>query len=343
MPVNLLASCFNRTTATYKFYWLLSILEAVESGERVIPKKLLFSRMIAHAWYTINYFHLSFGKLDNFQKAIEQVKSIEDITVDAERRQIFEQLSNTSRRETEIILQHFDKQVPHWFLSPWFPGVNKQKDIYDGSMIDSRMCLYKLYRNHIELHPTWIPYLTENVSFLRSFCYWHLAIYLQVRNPNVPDIPNKLFRSPERASLYKQRKEFWDIVLSEKGSIECIYTNKELVLGNYHVEHFVPFSFVSHDLIWNLIPADPSFNSRKSDKLPPIERYFDAYFDLQCEGVEIVRRKSPKNKLLEDYLTIIPELFESEDITNVFTRDRLRQVIQPLISIAANNGFEYMS
>ncbi|MFN5883821.1 MAG: HNH endonuclease domain-containing protein, partial [Bacteroidota bacterium] len=57
-------------------------------------------------------------------------------------------------------------------------------------------------------------------------------------------------------------------MLHEVGSIQCIYTNNDLVIGNYAVEHFVPYSFVSHDLMWNLIPADTSFNSSKSDKLP---------------------------------------------------------------------------
>ncbi|WP_367268579.1 HNH endonuclease domain-containing protein [uncultured Pedobacter sp.] len=41
-----------------------------------------------------------------------------------------------------------------------------------------------------------------------------------------------------------------------------------MVHGSFAVEHFIPYAFVSHDLIWNLIPADPSFNSRKNNKLP---------------------------------------------------------------------------
>uniref|UniRef100_UPI0040483A9D HNH endonuclease domain-containing protein n=1 Tax=Mariniflexile sp. TaxID=1979402 RepID=UPI0040483A9D len=58
----------------------------------------------------------------------------------------------------------------------------------------------------------------------------------------------------------------------ELGSVDCIYTGEKLIKGNYAVEHFIPYSFVSHDLIWNLIPADKSFNSSKSNRLP-IKRY----------------------------------------------------------------------
>jgi hypothetical protein len=51
LPINLLAACFNKTSATYKYYWLLSILQAVEEGNLNISKKDLFSRMISNAWF----------------------------------------------------------------------------------------------------------------------------------------------------------------------------------------------------------------------------------------------------------------------------------------------------
>ena len=47
LPVNLLAACFNHKVATYKYYWLLSIVELIERGNSVISKKDLFSRMIS--------------------------------------------------------------------------------------------------------------------------------------------------------------------------------------------------------------------------------------------------------------------------------------------------------
>jgi hypothetical protein len=66
-----------------------------------------------------------------------------------------------------------------------------------------------------------------------------------------------------------------------------------------------------HDLLWNLIPADHSFNSSKCDKLPPIDRYFERYFDLQLLGLKTVLSNAHnKNteKLLQDYLTFISDL-----------------------------------
>lgn len=79
-------------------------------------------------------------------------------------------------------------------------------------------------------------------ALAQKFHHWNLDMYLQAKNPNVPDIPNKLIKLPVRKALAEQRKNFWDIVINELGSVDCIYTNKKLVVGNYAVEHFVPYA-----------------------------------------------------------------------------------------------------
>lgn len=335
LPVNLLAACFNNTSATYKYYWLLSILQEVETGNVKVSKRNLFVRMISNAWYTVNYFHVSFGKQDLIQNAIRVVNEIERIPIDEKQSLVFQKLSSTTNRDTERQLWHFNKNVPHWFLSPWF----QKKDsieIYESSKSFSENCLYALHKDEIEINPKWKNYLISNARLLKDFCYWNLALFLQGKNPNVPDIPNKLIKPAQRSGLIKQRTQFWDLVVQELGSVKCIYTGEKLTFGNYAVEHFIPYNFVSHDLIWNLIPADKSFNCSKSDKLPRLEKYFNSFFALQKKAIEIVKDKNPKNKLLEDYLTIFPDLDKN------FSKDKFRERIQPLITIASNNGFEFL-
>ena len=335
LPVNLLAACFNSTSATYKFYWLISIIQTVEEGNLKISKKDLFSRMISNAWYTVNYFHVSFGKQDLIQDTIQIVNQIEKIAIDEKQQVVYKKLSLTTNKETEKQLLHFNKNVPHWFLSPWFQRMDKN-EIYQASKSFSENCLYALYNDRIEINPNWENYLISNSRLLKDFCYWNLALFLQSKNPNVPDIPNKLIKPAQRSGLTTQRKGFWDLVVKELGSVNCIYTGEKLTVGNYAVEHFIPYNFVSHDLIWNLIPADKSFNSFKSDKLPPLEKYFDSFFDMQKTAIKIVMDKNPKNKFLEDYLTIFPYLDKN------FSKEKFKERIQPLITIASNNGFEFL-
>ena len=76
LPINKLASSFANTSATYKFYWLIAIIELVENSQTTIKKRDVFSRMISNSWYTVNYFHVSFGKQDLIQNAVEDIFSI---------------------------------------------------------------------------------------------------------------------------------------------------------------------------------------------------------------------------------------------------------------------------
>ena len=86
--------------------------------------------------------------------------------------------------------------------------------------------------------------------------------------------------------------------------------------------------------MWNLIPADPQFNSRKSDKLPVLTDYFDAFYRVQHEAVSIIRDVKPKSKYLDDYL----QVSSSQDLNPA----AYRAVLEPLVTIAANNGFQFM-
>jgi hypothetical protein len=89
--------------------------------------------------------------------------------------------------------------------------------------------------------------------------------------------------------------------------------------------------------MWSLIPADRSFNSSKSDKLPRLEQYFTPFYQLQQSAIEIIRHKAPKNKFLQDYLTIFPSLDPLH-----FSYQKFLEQFQPLVTLAGNNGFLYL-
>jgi hypothetical protein len=336
LPIHLLVACFNNTVATYKYYWLLSILNQVEKGSRLISKKVLFADMVSHAWYTVHYFHVSFGKSDKLGEVTKRLQTIENIPVNAGKADILNQLVESNHRETKSLLQHFDTNVPHWFLSPWFPRTDKNK-IYRNSQDSAQRPLYALSKEFISVDLLWYNYLIENSSLIRSFCYWNLSLFLQNRNPNVPDIPNKLIKPAVRNSLTKQRN-YWKLYAEHQpAAFNCIYTGKNLIDVQFDIDHFIPYNFVSHDLLWNLIPADPGFNSTKTDKLPTLSRYFQPFFTMQKQSIDYMKQHHPSNKLLEDYLTLFPDLDTS------ITEENYRKRMEPILSIAANNGFEYLS
>lgn len=333
LSISKLASVFKNTSATYKFYWFWAILEAVEQGEKKILKKDLFARMLTLSWYTVNYFNVSFGKQDLIQDAVKEVKELESLNVDSARAEIFKTLKHSQNIYTVQILNHFDNNVPHKFLSPWL-GSGSKSSVYEQSLNLSYEVPYELHADYILINDNWNLYFKNNSGILKSFCFWNLTLFLQKRNPNVPDIANKIHRPITRNGLNKHKIDFWDIVLDELGTIECIYTGDKLTKGNYIIEHFIPYQFVAHDLMWNLIPAESSFNSKKRDKLPDFDIYFGSFYELQKTGIEIIRDKMPRNRFLEDYLTIFPNL--------ELNRIQYESHIKPLLLIAHNNGFQYL-
>ena len=341
LPIGKLAACFNKTTSSYKFYWLLSILDQVENGAIDIPKRNLFAGMISHAWYTIHYYRLRFGTArtgkgysDLLHESVLIIKEIEQLPITADRKEVLDCLINTSQKLTLKSLFHFDRYVPFKFLSPWFPGCSNDEIIFRSKSSES-LTLYSFTNDSIKINDHWVNYLKTNVAFIRDFCYWHLALYLQNKNPNIPDIPNKLIKPAQRNNLSKQR-HYWNQIFHDLGSIKCIYTHRDLKIDNYAVEHFIPHAFVSHDLLWNLIPSDADFNSVKGSKLPSLEKYFLPFFDLHRTTLDLMKDREPRNPLLDDYLLIFPDLETSISPESYYMQ------LQPLISIAANNGFEYM-
>jgi len=349
LPIHFLAACFNKTVATYKFYWFLSIIQELETGKVNINKKTLFARMLSNSWYTANYFNLSYGKSDILKNQIFTVSVVENIPIHFNRDTVFRSLNSSKNEKTIKILNHFDSQVPHWFLSPWFAGIKgtdseKRKKIYELNTEEKRKCLYFLDKENIVINPIWVDYLLQNAKFLKSFCYWSLTLFFQKHNPNIPDIANKIIKDAQRPKLDKQRKEFWNLVFNNLpgNEIKCIYTNEMITMDNYAVEHFVPHSFVAHDLIWNLIPANPKFNSSKNNRLPQFDKFFDRFFEIQTSGLKIICERFPKNKLLEDYLTIFPEMPNLSIIYKPEFKAKFEETIKPLLTIASNNGFQYL-
>ena len=343
LPTNKLASSFASTSATYKFYWLIAIIELVENGQTTIKKRDVFSRMISNSWYTVNYFHVSFGKQDIIQNAVEDILKFESLAIDIKKDNLISILENSKKTETKKSLEHFNLNVPHWFLSPWFPKMkdennsNYKKRIYLSSQKFENNCLYGLHNDFIEINPVWINYLKANAKILKDFCYWNLSLFLQTRNPNVPDIPNKLIKPPVRNGLTKQTNEYWKIVFKELGSIECIFSGTKLYFDekNFAIDHFIPHAFVSHDLIWNLIPIEKITNSKKSDNLPLFNEHFDKFYNLQKTAFEINKHHNSKSRYMDEYLSIFPNI-------DSFEKEKFSNTIQPLITIASNNGFLYM-
>lgn len=295
--------------------------------------------MIAESWYPIHYFKLSFGKYDSLYAQSLFLRQNLNITIDANKEDIKRiLLDNIPNNQVKNALKIFSRNVPYRFLSPWIK-YSTDKDVATRSQRLENNCIYSINGEYIDINNIWIDYLTDNYNILRDYALWNLTEFLQKRNPNVPNVPSKLIKPIQRDSLVKQHK-FWNNYISIVGSISCIYTGKQLLAKQYDLDHFVPWSFVSHNLIWNLIPADASINSSKSNNIPPLDIYLKPFATIQHNALKIIYEKAPNDTIFEDYLTIydsIPDLIDlsDSDFYNVF-----KKTFTPIVQIAENMGFD---
>ena len=335
---------FDKTVATYKYYWFLGILDiCVKQGKTRMNVWEIMISMVANAWFPVNYFRLSFGRSESLYETILTLQKEYDIPINIGVGELTKLLQvMIQRQEIRKRLNFLQLNVPFRFLRPWI-DTSDDKEMVKRSQTFENGCLYKLEKENgtfwVELNPIWQTYLQENYDILSSFAYWGLTNFLQVRNPNVPNIPNKLIKKEERNSLSAQRK-FWNTAINRGLEVRCIYTGKLLEEREYDLDHFIPWSFVSHDLLWNLMPADSSINSSKSNKLPDLNMYLPKLAEAHQAALRINLEKGKQDKLLEDYLSLghTPQdiaLMDREHLLDCFF-----QTFTPMNQIALNMGFE---
>lgn len=337
-----LANVFNNTSATYKFYWFISMLEIYGKNQSsCITFDEILTRMIANAWYPIHYFRLSFGLQDKLSDSIKEIQTITNIPIDANKDVIQKMLLSNTDKRVRSLISNFSLNVPYRFLSPWIPYTS-DINVINQSANFTDDCPYRIINKHekcIVVNDNWKDYLLNNYRILLDYTYWNLTMYLQNKNPNVPDLANKLIKPISRNSLSSQRS-YWEIVFDKQQEFECIYTGLKLTKANYDLEHFIPWSFVSHDLQWNLLPSDKSINCSKSNKLPSLELYLTKFVETQKRGLEIVFNAQPNHKRLEDFTMFGYSASDLSKMPLYNFKELYYKTMSPMVQIAENMGFE---
>lgn len=352
LSIGCLYSLFDSTVTSYKYLFMLSLLSVLERNQYtsvLIPLPTLQTEMLTHAWYPHVYFRLSFGTQDQVASALDSLSlDTEDypIVLGSEyqahlRRAIGEQVVKTD-------LMRF---VPYRILRPFFRTelqgekdslVNERIKALAEEKFSSTKPLYMFSStdNAITLHPEWLLYFKENSCILSGFIYWQFLQYMQKRNPNVPNIGAKLLPEFKREPLSFQRS-CWEAVLKEV-PLSCIYSGARLASTDFSLDHFVPWSFVVHDQLWNLCPTSVSVNSKKSNVLPSLSRYLDSFIDLQYAGIEYwmgTTQANARKKITEEYMTNLHLKSEKEVLDRNIFREALTNVVVPLMRLAENHGF----
>ena len=345
----------DRVVASYKMYWLLAILDEIQEGNVEIEFRKLITRMIAYAWYPISKFRLYFGAWDNLGKVVNYISDTYNLKPNINKSKLIDFIYNSDDKELNKMIKNLTYNVPHKFLSPFYDGIAKEPPLKTVMILskEHNRWIYEIYRNSdeencIRIREGWDDYLKYNYKMIQGWVYYKLVCFLQKRNPNVPGIAMKL-EAPLNRNLTTQTK-IWNSIIERKNIID-LYTGLPFTKENYKehgnlsMDHFIPWSFVLHDQMWNLVPTFKNINSQKSDNLFNYEDYIEGLAKLQYDAFCFVVDENKKDEI-EEYRGIlrVPDAvaFKAEGSYEEFFK-RYKDGTCPIYNIAANQGFKVVN
>jgi hypothetical protein len=360
LNVAALSRLFNDVQNSYKFLFFLSLLDVLQGKhfnvEVPISFQSLIVEMLVYAWYPHTYFKLSFGKQDQIaQKLTSLSPNIAQLEKAVTSRQQVRRVI-TSQNVTDVV-SHFRRYVPFRLLKPFVeqelePNIaskgNDLERVMPGLVNEYFESLKPLYRfdstelkncQSIIIHPDWASYLNQHQGILRGWASWKWLEYMQKKNPSTPAIASKLFMPTKRNSL-KNQTDYWRQIMKDS-ELRCIYSQQLIDPNNISLDHYIPWSFVAHDQLWNLIPTSAVVNSSKSNKIPS-DKYFDDFVRLQHTGLVTTHTALTESEWLNEIEPFISDLgiSEKDDLRDIEKlMNAYENTIKPLVLLAKNQGF----
>ncbi len=344
-----LSRVFESTTNSYKFVFFLSVLDILrrrgfEAGE-VITFRELIVEMLANVWFPHTYFKLSFGVQDKIADQLDalnlQVSEAVLKFTDTDKQQL-RQLISEQKIDSSLM-----RYVPFRFLRPFLDQmIQGSKDAQINNMVRDTVLHYNAVDvpyvfdgSSIKIHQQWANYFMEHYAITRGWVAWEWLKYMQRCNPNVPAVSQKIFPPQERASLTDQKK-YWKVVI-EHTEVQCIFSKQRITEKFPPLDHYLPWSFVAHDQLWNLIPILPSVNSAKSNSLPDstYHRDFIALQHLSLTTSYVHLPEKDWNKYTDCYMLDL-KITNRRDLLNIEVLDNAYQpVLHSLNALARGQGF----
>jgi len=344
-----LGTVFRDTTSSYKFFWLLAIVDLLPELDRPLPVARLVQAMVVRAWAAVALFRLSLGKVDRLQDCVRALQASSGVPARSSAARLTRALDAWPK--LTVWVDELTRFVPGRFLGSWFAeaaratpydrrGSRALVAVADRAYGQADGGPYRLIETGdallVEFAPGWRDFLEANRELVLGFAEHQLARYLQARNPNVPGIVNKL-ELPRRRSLGAARV-WWARLMAEadEPTFADIFSGQKLG-DRFDVDHFLPWSFVTHDEFWNLCPIIPGVNRSKSDHLPELDLYLPRLAALHAG---IMRRPRLPPGLAQAYARFLGvDPAQLAELTPQWVEDRYHQVVRPLAQIAANQGF----
>lgn len=351
LDIGALSRILDDTTNSYKFLFFLALLE-LAAEEKFLPGtfidlRALACRMLVLAWYPATLFKLSFGVQDKIADGLARLHLEDDpvrFSFDTTgRRNLIRAVSE--RLQDDDLVRYVPFRLIRVFFAHELRGVKDSK-IHQlvtelaREKFEERKPLYCFDTSitRLELHPDWVAYLRQNYVIVHAWAAWSWLQYMQRRNPSVPAVSSKIFPPQTRENLSHQT-QFWKVFVRRTG-LRCLYSGQ--ALDCFALDHFVPWTFVAHNLLWNLVPVRAEANSAKGNRLPS-ESYLEEFAEIHCTALQIWKEELDPGAW-KDVSSVyqsdlrIPSVDQLADSSIV--KSALFHTIRPLLELAMVQGFE---
>ena len=349
----------------YKFYWLEAIVILISEGVYQTTFNDLIDEMIANAWYSVTEFHVHLSGIvsgevrDGLERAVLKLQSISDLKSNASKIEIKETI-----KEHEAELKNEKKQltnmVPYRALAGFFvkrdSNVNWESTV---RLVDYIQAFDKNFerlpyvlgtspnlKKEVIFNTDWMKMIQDNTVPILGWIQYEKVKWLQNNNPEVPGLVYKLAPLDEKMRKLNNVRKLWSGIMN-CGIIYDVFNGDALNDKEYDIDHFVPWSFVMNDELWNLMPMDSSLNSSKSNKLPHWDPFFKKFADNQYLMYQEIHNKEEIHKLFEkcykDNLHSIwanQELYRPGNKKEVFY-NILETNMKPVYESARRQGYQF--
>lgn len=355
LNIEKLGRLFDNKSECYKLFWFKAILQKVtKEGKVILSYEELVDEMIADAWYMVTEFRLNLGPKDTLEAVVDLIKQKHpEIKNCAPKKEILAFLKNTEDREINEKKRTLTYNVPYRLQSPFLNEIKgKEWNVAESRLMTKinavpRLMYYFEALNGlntvITIQEDWQNYLIRNQEIILGWIEYNLICYLQKRNPNVPGIADKIY--PPQDRKLNDIKKYWKLILTVS-PVKEIYNNQELTPKDISIDHFVPWSYVAHDEMWNLTPTTKSINSSKSNNLPDWNIYFKKLAELEYKSYELMWKydsiHAEFDKCAREHVNdndVRLRLY-SPDLSFEKFSGMLEKIMLPVYRAAENCGFE---
>lgn len=349
----------------YKFYWLEAIVQLISEGATETTFDAVIDEMICSAWYSVREFHIHLSGIsadgqvrDGLERAVLKLTELSDLPANASKVEIKNAIAEHNE-ELKVFKEQLTNMVPYRALAGFF---NKSNEPADWDSVRRMIAYIERINRDVVLLPytlgpesklkkkiyfqdAWVAMIQDQTVSILGWIQYEKVKWLQNNNPEVPGLIYKLAPMDEKMRKLNNVRKLWEGIL-DVCEVRDVFTDQPVVSKQYDVDHFIPWSFVMNDELWNLMPMDSSLNSSKSNRLPKWNPFFERFARNQFLMYGLIHEKSGIRKLYEacyrDNLHSIwagQELYRKGNTETEFY-NILQKNMQPVYDSARRQGYE---